>query len=75
MTRTVIAIESDIKGWLDQKALAEGVPMTEVVRRALRQMRDQEQSSLDRVLQETSGIWKAGDGLEYQQAQREEWVR
>lgn len=75
MTRTVIAIEHDIKGWLDQKALAEGVPMTEVVRRALRQMRDQELNSLDRVLQETSGIWKAGDGLEYQQAQREEWVR
>lgn len=75
MTRTVVAIEEDIKGWLDQKALSEGIPMTELVRRALRKMKDEEQTALDRLLQETSGIWKSGDGLQHQQALREEWDR
>lgn len=75
MTRTVVAIEDDVKGWLDQKAIAAGVPMTEIVRRALRKMRDDEQNALDRLLASTSGIWTAGDGLDFQQAQREEWSR
>jgi CHASE3 domain sensor protein len=75
MTRTVIALENDVKAWLDQKAIAAGVPMTEIVRQALRKMRDEEQGALDRLLASTSGIWTAGDGLEYQQAQREEWSR
>ena len=75
MTRTVVALDGDIKLWLDQKAVAEGVPMTELVRRALRKMKDEEQTALDRLLQETSGIWKSGDGLNYQQSLRDEWDR
>jgi metal-responsive CopG/Arc/MetJ family transcriptional regulator len=73
MTRTVVSIDDDIKQWIDAKAAQEGVSMTELVRRALRQYRDHEEQSIDRLLKETSGIWTAGDGLEYQQGLRDEW--
>ena len=73
MTKTVVALENDIKQWLDQKAMKEGVPMTELVRRAVRLLQDQERSSLDVLLGQTAGIWTGGDGLAYQQSQREEW--
>jgi len=47
--------------------------MTELVRRALRQYREREEQSIDKLLDETSGIWTTGDGLEYQQGLRDEW--
>ncbi len=73
MTRTVIALDNDIKKWIDAKAAQDGVPMTEVVRRALQQYREREEQSVERLLSETSGIWTAGGGLEYQQNLRDEW--
>lgn len=73
MTRTVVAIDNDIKQWIDIKAAQEGVPMTELVRRALRLYREHEEQSIDMLLSKTSGIWTAGDGLEYQQGVRDEW--
>lgn len=73
MTRTVIALADDIKKWVDAKAVQDGVPMTEVVRRALQLYREHEEQSLDRLLRETSGTWPAGDGLKYQQGVRDEW--
>jgi hypothetical protein len=73
MTRTVVAIDNDIKHWIDAKAAQEGVPMTELVRRALHLYRQHEEQSLERLLSETSGIWTAGDGLEYQRNLRDQW--
>jgi hypothetical protein len=73
MTRTVISLDADIKKWIDAKAAQDGVPMTELVRRALQQYREREEQAVERLLSETSGIWTAGDGLPYQQNLREEW--
>lgn len=73
MTRTVVAIDNDIKQWIDIKAAQEGVPMTELVRRALKLYREHEEQSVDRLLSETSGIWTAGDSLDFQQRLRDEW--
>jgi hypothetical protein len=73
MTRTIVSIDDDIKQWIDTKAAQEGIPMTELVRRALQQYREHEEQSIDRLLSETSGIWKTGDGLDYQQRSRDEW--
>ena len=75
MTRTVIALENDIKLWLDQRAEQDGVPMTELVRRALREMRDRELAALDALLGETSGLLAGEDGLAAQEALRDEWDR
>lgn len=49
--------------------------MTELVRRALREMRDREMQGVDQILASTSGLWGGGDGLEHQQAERDDWDR
>lgn len=75
MTKTVISLEYDIKQWLDNKAAQEGVPMTELVRRAIRLLQEQEESTVAKLLNDSAGIWKHGDGLAYQEALRSEWSR
>ena len=75
MIKTVIALEPEIKKWLDQRAAQEGVPMTELVRRAVRLLQQQEIDRFDEVLKRGRGTWTAGDGLEYQLKIRSEWSR
>jgi len=76
MVRTVISLEAKEKLWLDRAARAEGVPMTELIRRAVRLLREQsrrERPNLDDLLDATSGSFKLGDGLTYQRKVRREW--
>lgn len=47
--------------------------MSELVRRALRELRAKEERSVDAILQGTGGIWTRGDGLEYQESERKLW--
>lgn len=75
MTKTVISLDQDIKQWLDNKALQEGVPMTELVRRAVKLLKEQEISSFELILQQSKGSWTEGDGLEYQKKLRSDWPR
>ena len=76
MPRTVIDFDKENKTWLDQQAAARRMPMAELVRQAVRDFRIREQSrpSLTDVLQRTSGIWRGGDGLDYQQRMRRDWA-
>ena len=71
MVRTVIAIDEDIKSWIDTKSAQEGVSMTEVVRRALQLLKDQDALRFEAELARTSGIWSGGDGLGFQKKERE----
>ena len=73
MTRTIISLDAQDKQWLDRKAAAEGVPMARLVREAIRRMRQQEDLSLEELLRQTSGLWRAGDALPYQRRLRKEW--
>ena len=76
MVRTVISLSEDDKAWLGDRAKAEGVTMTQLVRRAVRLLRERTQSSdlpTEDLLQATSGIWQQGDGLVYQGQLRYEW--
>lgn len=76
MVRTVVSLDSEDKEWLDRKAREEHVAMTELVRRAVKRMRQEDPISsetFDTLLSGTSGMWQAGDGLRYQLAIREEW--
>ncbi len=76
MVRTVIAIEENDKAWLDEKAAQEGVPMTELVRRAIRLLRQREglsEKPLEELLARTKGLFKSGDGLAWQRGLRDEW--
>ena len=76
MTRTVIALEEADKEWLDRRADEEGVPMTELVRRAVKLLREQTpvaERERAELLRATRGTWKHGDGLAYQERLRAEW--
>lgn len=76
MVRTVVSLEKKDKRWLDGAAAAEGVPMTELIRRAVRLLREQsrrERPAWDDLLDQTSGSWALGDGLRYQRKIRREW--
>lgn len=56
MTRIVIALEPDIKRWLDHKALQEGVPMTGPIRRAVRLLQHKERDTVTQILERSDGI-------------------
>jgi len=76
MVRTVVSLDPEDKAWLDRKARQEKVPMTELVRRAIRRYRENSEApsgDFAEILRRTSGIWQAGDGLQYQRRLREEW--
>ena len=77
MARTLINLDSDDKAWLDREAQARNLPVTELVRQAVRGYRIHQESrglsSLQSALQRTAGIWQHGDGLTYQRRLRGEW--
>ena len=79
MPRTIVNLDKDDKEWLDREAAERGVPMTELVREAVRNYRRREESlgagNLQSALRETAGIWKVGDGLKVQRKLRDEWDR
>jgi len=73
MVRTTISLEAKDKRWLDRAAQLAGVPMTALIRRAVRLLREQsrrERPNLDDLLDATSGSWRLGDGLAYQKKVR-----
>jgi hypothetical protein len=50
--------------------------MSEMVRIAIKRLREEQEKNkppFERLLQQTSGIWKNGDGLRYQEKLRGEW--
>ena len=76
MIRTIVSLDPEDKAWLDRKARQERTPMTRLVRRAIQRMRQESESNpsgFDRLLRETSGLRKFGDGLTYQRKLRAEW--
>ena len=49
--------------------------MAELVRQAIRSRRDAQAASMEQLLEDTRGLWKQGDGLEFQIRMRLEWDR
>jgi hypothetical protein len=73
MTRMLISLEENDRHWLEQRARETGVPMSEVVRQAIRQAQENSQKSMTDLLASTQGLWRQGDGLRYQRRIRREW--
>lgn len=75
MVRTVISLDEDDKAWLDERARQEGVPMTELLRRAVRLLRStpEGEPTTEELLEQTRGLWRGGDGLDHQERLRDEW--
>ena len=78
MIRTVISLDRESKEWLDRCAREEKVSMAELIRTAIQRYRKEKGKpahSMDELLKQTSGIWKAGDALVYQRRMRKQWQR
>lgn len=77
MIRTVISLDKSEKKWLDKQANLRHVPMTKIVREALRcyraQVEAEQMPPIEDLLTQTAGLWSKGDGLEYQKKIRDEW--
>ena len=72
--RTIITISEGDKSWLENYSKACGISMAEAVRRGIAQLREHEgKNTYQKIVNETRGLWKKGDGLEYQVKLRSEW--
>ena len=49
--------------------------MSELIRRAIQDMRRRQEAAFQGLLDQTAGLWKSVDGLQYQQEIRGEWDR
>jgi hypothetical protein len=75
MVRTLITLDEEDKRWLEERSAAEGVPMAQLIRRAVKQMREQEDMTRRReaLLGATRGLGSGEDGLRQQRKLRSEW--
>jgi hypothetical protein len=73
MERTIISLENDDKQWLDDESRRSGMPKSAIVRLSIRYLRLDREKSFESLLNQTSGTWKEGDGLAYQERMRSEW--
>ena len=77
MSRTIVSLPDEDKTWLARQASVQRVPMSELVRRAVREYRkrhgNDKSRRLTELLDSTRGTWKHGDGLHYQSNTRKEW--
>ena len=72
--RTIITISDRDKAWLEGFSKAKGISMAEAIRQGIAQLKEREEKNTYLMLiEETSGIWKKGDGLAYQKKLRSEW--
>ena len=72
--RTIVTLSEKDKAWLDSYSKMSGISMAEAIRRGIAGLREREESTtFKKLLEETRGIWKRGDGLEYQVTIRSEW--
>jgi hypothetical protein len=72
--RMFLRLSEEDRRWLEGYSRANKVPMAEVIRRAVKNLRQaQAGSTYQDLLQCTGGTWKQGDGLEYQRRIRSEW--
>ena len=73
MARSPITFDVKDREWLQKKSAETGKSMSYIVRVAVRALRESEEKSFEHILNESSGVWQNGDGLEYQKRIREEW--
>jgi hypothetical protein len=72
--RARITISDEEKSWLETYSKVKGISVAEAIRQAIMQLREHEgRATYQSLVAQTRGIWKKGDGLEYQDRLRSEW--
>ena len=73
-TRTIISIPEETKIWLESYSKANSISMAEAIRKGISYLRsEEERDTLQSILNKSRGLWKKGDGLQYQDKIRSEW--
>lgn len=72
--RTIITLPEEDKEWLETYGHANQISMAEAIRRGIHKLKENEvQETYRAIVENTQGIWKQGDGLDYQRKMRSEW--
>ncbi len=72
--RTIITISEEDKMWLESYSSLHRVSVAEAIRQGIRKLKDAELfENYQALVQNTKGLWKKGDGLDYQKEIRSEW--
>ena len=72
--RMIITISDNDKLWLENYSRSYSISMAEVIRRGIARLKIEEgQSTYERIVKHTRGIWQKEEGLEYQIKLRNEW--
>jgi hypothetical protein len=73
-TRTIITISDEEKQWLKSYSQTHRISLAEAVRKGIHCLKSVEREKTYKTLiEETKGIWRRGDGLDYQKRLRSEW--
>ena len=72
--RTIITLPEEDKEWLETYSHANQISMAAAIRRGIHKLKENEvQETYRAIVENTQGIWKQGDGLDYQRKMRSEW--
>ena len=72
--RTIVTVSDEEKLWLENYSRTLGISMAEAIRRGIARLKVQEgKSTYQRIVKDSKGIWRKGNGLEYQKKLRSEW--
>lgn len=72
--RTIITIPEKDKAWLEVFSKTRGISLAEAIRRGIAELKQKEERNVyRRLVEETRGIWRKGEGLAYQEKIRSEW--
>jgi hypothetical protein len=73
-TRTIITISEKEKHRLKAFSKSHGISMSAAIRQGItRLITADEKNSYQQIIRDSRGIWKKGDGLNYQKKIRAEW--
>ena len=72
--RTIITLSEEDKRWLETYSSANQISLAEAIRQGINKLRETaREDTYKAIVEETRGIWRQGDGLEYQRKIRAEW--
>ncbi len=72
--RTIITVSEEDKLWLENYSRSYDISMAEAIRRGITRLKVEEgQSTYERIVRHSRGIWQKEEGLEYQKKLRNEW--
>ncbi len=72
--RIIVTIPDEDKLWLESYSKVHKISVAEAIRQGIGHLKKtQRQKTYQTLVERTSGVWKKGDGLEYQRQMRSEW--